>query len=271
MLNPQPEMSLQEVLDSYKHIELTEDEYRLAIIEAKRKKESLLKEIARQKRAEENRKQFTGTIWDYKQTRAYMLHRALTLFDGKFMLDEHNMVVFDLLCCYFSNDKNFISIASDLKVSDPSLEKGILLAGNFGTGKTWMMSLFRKNNRQVYHTEHAKELAILYKKGGEEAIERFKNKHKNPVNDPSVFYQAYAGLCIEDIGSEDVKGNFGDYSLVVGDIIEARYVNGCMRGWFHGTTNLTSENLKNKYSPRVTSRLRESVNFIELGGPDRRK
>lgn len=264
-------MSLQEVLDSFNHITLTEDEYREAIIEAKRKKEARLKELGRMLRAEENRKALTGKGWSYEQTRAYMLYRAQSLFGEKFVLDEFNQPVFELLCHYFSNSKEFISLAAGMNIVNPSLEKGIILAGNTGTGKTWLMSLFRKNNRQVYHVEQAKNIAFDYQKNGDEAIERHKNIIVNPFNDPTVFYQKNAGLCIEDIGAEDVKNNFGNKTNVIGDILEARYVNNLLGVWFHGTTNMTTTQFGEFYGGRVTSRLREKTNFIELRGPDRRK
>lgn len=264
-------MSLREVLASYDHIELSDDELCEAMIAAKRKKEAILKQQERERRAEETRKRLTSSGWTFEQTREFMLYRAESLFDKRFVIDDNNRIVFDLLCHYFSGGKEFLSIASLLGVKNPSLQKGILLAGNYGTGKTWMMRVFQKNNHRVYHMVEAKDLAALYKKAGEEAIESYKHKAKNAFNDPTVFYQTHAGLCIEDIGAEDVKGNYGDKSNIVGDIVEGRYVNECLTGWFHGTTNLTAEQLKDYYSGRVTSRLRESVNLIELGGPDRRK
>lgn len=267
----QQEMSLQEVLDSFSHIELTEDELKEAIISAKRKKEVILKERERERIAAENRKLLTETGWTYEQTRAYMLYRAKTLFNGAFYLDEHNEPIFNLLCHYFSGSREFIALASNMGVNNPSLDKGIVLAGNFGTGKTWLMSLFRKNNRQVYHVEEAKDIAFAYQKNGDEAVEKYKQKITNAFNDPVVFFQKFSGICFEDIGAEDVKNNFGNKANVIGDLIEARYANECMGIWFHGTTNLTTAKFEQFYGGRVTSRLREKVNFIELGGPDRRK
>jgi len=264
-------MSLREVLASYEDVELSDDEYCEAMIQAKRKKKESIERLAKEKRAEEARRRLTETGWSYEQTNDFMLYRAQNLFDGKFKLNKDNGVVFGLLCHYFSGSKKFISIAEGLGINNPSLDKGILLAGNYGTGKTWMMRLFQKNNRRVYHIVEAKDLAALYKKAGDEAIVQYKEKIKNAFNDPSVFFQSYAALCIEDIGSEDIKGNFGDKINVVGDIIEGRYVNKCLASWFHGTTNLTSDQLEEYYGGRVISRLRESVNLIELGGPDRRK
>lgn len=264
-------MSPLEVLDSFKHIELTESELTEALIWAKQKKDASLKELEQQQRAEANRKNLTSSGWSYEQTRDYMLYRAGQLFKGEFVLDKYNEDVFNLLCYYFSEDARFVPLAVKMNVTNPSLIKGVLLAGNWGTGKTWLMSLFRKNNRRVFHLAEAKDLAVLYKKAGDDAMEPYKNKIKNAFNDPTVFYQEYAGLCIEDIGAEDIKGHYGDKCLVVGDIIEGRYVNKCLTGWFHGTTNFTAAELKEWYSGRVTDRLRESVNLIELGGPSRRK
>lgn len=258
-------------MDSYSHITLTEDEIREAYIWAKRKKEALLKQQERERIAEINRAKLTSRNWSFEQTKNYMLQRANTLYDGAFILDENNQEVFDLLCYYFSNDIRFVSMAKLLKINNPSLEKGILLAGNFGVGKTWLMSLFRKNNRQVYHVEHAKEVAKSFHIGGEEAIQKHYHKIKNAFKDPTVLFQEHSGLCMEDIGAEDIKNNYGNKTNVIGDIVEQRYVNKCMGPFFHGTTNLTSIQLDQFYGGRVTSRLRENVNLIELGGSDRRK
>lgn len=264
-------MSPQEVLDSFSHIELTEDEYRLAIIEAKRKKDGLLKAQEREIRAAENRRLLTARNWSFEQTKDFMMNRAENLFEGKFKLDTSNERVFDLLCYYFSYDQKFVVLAAEMKVSNPSLDKGLILGGNCGVGKTWLMSLFRRNNRQVYVVEHAKDVAKSFHVGGEEAIEKHYQVIKNAFQDPTVLFQDTSGLCMEDIGAEDIKNNYGNKTNVIGDIIEVRYVNKCMGPYFHGTTNLTAVQFEQFYGVRVTSRLRENVNFIELGGPDRRK
>lgn len=273
---PQQEMSLQEVLDSFSHIELTEDEYRVALIEAKRKKEAVLKEKARKERAEENRRLLMARNWNFHQTKEYMLQRAKKMhedgvFENEFVLDEKNEHVFNLLCYYFSNDEHFNILAHELKVSNPSLKKGILLAGNFGVGKTWLMSLFRKNNRQVYHVEHAKPIAKLFHANGEESVQRHYNKIRNAIFDSTVLFQEHSGLCIEDIGREDIKNNYGNKTNVVGDIMEARYINKCMGIYFHATTNFTVKQLGEFYGDMLVDRFKEHLNLIELSGPSRRK
>lgn len=266
-----PELSLQEVLDSYKDIDLTDDEICEAMIGAKRKKEALLKRQELERVAAENRKKLTSRHWNFEQTKNFMKYRAEKLFEGKFKLDEYNEPVFNLLCHYFSFEEEFVAMATGMGVNNASLKKGVVLAGNFGTGKTWLMRLFQKNNRQVYHIAHAKDVAKSFHIGGEEAIEKHYSKIKNAFQDPTVLFQEYSGFCMEDIGAEDLKNNFGNKTNVIGDIIEARYVNECLGEWFHGTTNLTGAQIEQFYGGRVSSRMRENVNFIELRGPDRRK
>lgn len=266
-----PASSPKGALEAYKHIELTEEELQEAILWRKQKKEAVLQQQERERRAQENRKMLTSTQWSYQQTRDFMLYRAAQIFtEKKFILDSSNSVVFDLLCLYFAADRGFVATAEAAGIRNPSLEKGVMLAGNFGTGKTWLMKLFQKNQRQVYHLKNAKEIADDFEVDGEEAMNTYLNKIKNAFNDKSVFYQPFSGLCIDDLGTEDVKVHFGNRKNVLGDLIEKRYAKGNTGLFLHATTNLTSDQLKEFYGGRVTSRMREIFNFIELSGEDRR-
>jgi DNA replication protein DnaC len=264
-------MSLKEALASYEHVELTEEEKDQAILWAKQRKEDRLKEAER-KAAEDKRRQILFKAdWPFEQTKGFMLYRAQRIFEGQFKLDTENMQVFELLCYYFSNDRQFVSLAKGLGINNPSLDKGLMLAGNFGVGKTWLMKLFCKNHRQVFFVRNAKDIANEFEKNGQEAIEQYIEKFKNAFEDPDCFYQKFAGLCIDDIGTEDIKVNYGNKKSVIGDIIEQRYAKGNTGLFFHGTTNLTGQQLNDYYGGRVVSRLREATNFIELPGKDRRK
>src|SRR5687768_17753090 len=92
-----PEISLREVLESYSHIDLTEDEMLEAMIWRKQKKADEIKEAEVKKRETENRRQLTETQWSFKQTEPFMLYRANKIFEGKFKIDDDNRVVFNLL------------------------------------------------------------------------------------------------------------------------------------------------------------------------------
>lgn len=258
-------------MESYQNINLTEDEITEALIWAKRKKEEEMRLSALLEKEKANRN-FQKKLWDFDVIKTFMVHRAKELFADKFILDENNERFFDLLCYYFTESEEFVKMAAQQEVENPSLSKGLLIPGNFGTGKTWLMKIFQKNARQTYWIRSAKEIAQAYlnaedKKVPDEYIDLF----KNPINDSSVFYQPISGLCIDDLGSENKKNNFGNVINVVGDLIERRYEKRNTGIFLHATTNLSADELSNFYGERVMSRMTEIFNFIELPGTDRRK
>lgn len=257
-------------MESYSHIELTEDEMAEAILWGKRKKEESIRTTSQQLREEENRKRFLQTT-NYDLVKSLMIYRAEKKFEGKFILDENNKLIFEILCNYFGNDEKFDALCKSIGIENTSFDKGILLAGNFGVGKTWMMKLFMQNQRQCYFIRNAKDIADEFQIDGEDSMNEYIGKRKNAINDSSVFLQQYSGICVDDLGTEDIKNHFGNKKNVIGDLIEKKYAKGSTGIFLHATTNLTADQLKEFYGGRVTSRMREIFNFIELGGNDRRK
>lgn len=264
---------MKDVLDSYSDIELTEEEMMLALIEAKRKKQNELELVEQRRRETEFRSRLTQKT-SYPLVKALMQYRAEKKFDSKFQIDQNNEFVFELLCRYFGDDNEFVSLAQSIGVNNPSLSKGIFICGVFGTGKSWMLELFRSNPRMCYKIENSKDIAEGYREAkdhGEEFLKNFIDPQKNAFEDSSVFFQSHIGLCIDDIGTEDLKNNYGNKKNVIGDIIEMRYNTANIGLSFHGSTNLTAEKIESYYGGRVRSRMREIFNFIELPGKDRRK
>jgi len=260
-------------LDNYKHIELTEDEMDIAVLDAKKKKNERLKEEERVKRAESTRKALTSIQWDRERMRLYGLERSQLLFGDSFVLDKHNEPVFNLLCAYFSDDPAFDKLAFDMGIKSPSLKKGVFMVGNFGVGKTWLMKIFAKNPKQSFEVINSKDIAENYRYASDKETElgRYTIPPRYPMNDASVFFQPFGGLCIDDMGTEDLKNDYGNKKNVIGDIIEIRYSKGFVGPMLNMTSNLTVSALSDYYGGRVISRLREIVNLIELPGNDRRK
>lgn len=268
-------------MEEYKNIELTEEEIDEAILAAKIRKQELQREAHIRSIEAHNRRMLRDSTWTVQQTTDFMKYRAGQIFKGEFQLDDFNSEVFELLCLYFSNDINFVSRAINADIENASLEKGILLSSSYGHGKTWMMQLFSKNQRQVFFMRSAKKIANDYENFKEEGLAEYMEPYKNAINDVSNFYHPFAALCIDDIGTEGVKQNYGNKRNVIGDIIEQRYAtNVIMPGkpelrktgiMLHGTTNLTGIDIHNVYGGRVASRIREIFNVIELPGKDRRK
>lgn len=262
-------MSPREVLESYSHIELTEEETDEAILQAKIKKQKVLDETERLKRIEENRKRLVGTSWTFDQMKGYALFRANTLHENKvfsrpFVLDQDNKFVFELMCLYFSSDPKFEELG------DFRLNKGICLVGAPGVGKSWLMTLFAKNARQCYYIRDCKKIAAAYEKDGVETLSEYSKPLKAAVNDKDVFYQPQIGIAFSDVGTENVKKSWGNESNVMGDLLFERYAKGLIGPLTHADTNLTADQIEEFYGKRIRSRFREMFNWIELNGKDRR-
>lgn len=264
-----------EILETYKHIELTDEEITIAMIKAKAKKEKLLQYEKEQQRIAEGRRRLIETNWDKDIYSGYMLnYRAPKLFKFPFVLDAHNKPVFELLCLYFANDRGFISMAEGMGIKNPSLEKGLLIPGNFGVGKSCLMELFAQNKRQCFQMINTKDIAEDFRKSTDKepfGFDKYTDPVQNFFNDIKVFEQPYSGICFDDLGTEDIKNNFGNKVNVMQDIIEMRYAKKHCGIMMHATTNLSAQGLTDYYGGRVASRLREITNFIQLPGVDRRK
>lgn len=230
-----------------------------------------MEEEAKRVVVEKNRKLFTENIWSWDTCESYIRIRAIKLFGGKFKFDGQSAIYFNLLIRYFSKDEMFFTLAKELGIDNPSFDKGLYIGGNFGVGKTWLMKLFQRNQRQVYTLQNAKTIADLFESEGEDAIKQFSESPLLPSNDVDNFFHSKMGLCIDDLGTEQVKNHYGNRKNVIGDLIEMRYAKGHIGPLFHMTTNLTGDQLTSFYGGRVASRLRECMNIIDFMGDDLRK
>lgn len=220
--------------------------------------------------------------WKATDLFQFVQHRAISEYgfsaglgkDGKpvFEIDKHNMKTFEALSYYFTNDPEFEKMDSEWK-----LNKGICLFGNVGLGKSLIMNLFSRNKRQCFRMVSCLDIAAEYVNqdkeiGGEQAIEKFSTLFPETFHDKRVFYQRHSGLCLDDLGTEGVKVNFGNRLNVLEKVLLTRYSHKHVYGFenTHVTTNLTEDEIASMYGTRVLSRFREMFNVIPLVGYDRR-
>lgn len=146
--------------------------------------------------------------------------------------------------------------------------KGILLAGPKGIGKTINLRIFSKMVTNDANQNRRPRLisALEIQEGYKQAQERDKGAQfiEDLVNCPE--------LIIDDIGSENQKFNdFGTVRNLISEILFLRYplfVRGLVIT--HGTTNFNNETLESIYDSRLIDRMKEMFVYQVVKGTSKR-
>lgn len=164
---------------------------------------------------------------------------------GGFVPDKNASILFTYLFHY----------ATGKEVSNIDLDKGILIAGNYGIGKTLIFSAFcnliESLGKKKINTTHSKKLVV------------------EVVKDQDVFDRMTKGLLfIDDLGKEPKSINtFGTITNPMEDILTARYENNALT---FATGNLKLETYKEHYGGSVYDRMKAMFNIVELKGKSKR-
>lgn len=264
-----------EISNPWDNQELTEEEINAALNVVRKNKYEKMeieeKKAQRQKLIDDCMKPWTPKEQGYEaEQRAYKFFGfSIDGQDGKpvFEIDDEIMRVVKILSHYFTDSPKFSEMGAGF-----SLDKGIMLMGNVGRGKSLLMHLFARNKKQCYNLISCRDIAAGYAKNGVEIVEMY-SKSIPDGGDPRTFYQKQRGFCFDDLGTESEKKNYGNELNVMTDIILSRYDKKYEMPLFmtHITTNLSADEIEAMYGTRIRSRCREMFNVIKLNGNDRRK
>lgn len=179
-------------------------------------------------------------------------------------IDDDNRLVVMKLASYFAGLRNKFT-------EDLDFDKGIMLYGRVGTGKTTLMQLMCESVHAPFYMVAAQEIVNRYQQEGVSCLNDLSGLQYNHVSQ-KYFGNRHLGLCIDDIGTETEGKSYGNQKNVVGEIIMLRYQT--LKGPFtHLTTNATRDELKAYYGLRVYDRMREMFNIVSfpINAESRRK
>lgn len=243
----------------YADIELTTEEIAKALQDAKANKARVLEFEERQAQSRQRAKELTEPF-DVRGLLNFCIRFYTERFNKSFFLSSELIGPF---AEYFTNDPDF-------EKRGYSLNKGILIMGNVGVGKTELMKFFQKNKKQCYKVISCNEVADDYSHFKNDIAEVYSTPIQKAMNDADVFFQREIGYCFDDLGTEEIKNDYGNKKNVMADILMAIY-NKKQFSKFFITTNLNSEEIIERYGSRINSRLREMFNVFVLEGNDMRK
>ena len=171
-----------------------------------------------------------------------------------FVVDDWLRPVLLALCLYFAQDQQGFEELSPAY----SLQKGLLLFGPVGCGKTKLLELLtRVDSRLAFRVYACPDVSRAYRKDGDEALE---------------IYGAARTMCFDDLGFEDANAkHYGSSTNPLADVLTRRYQL-TPRPLTHATTNDDAATMLDKYGQRVASRMSEMFNIIQFSpdAPDRR-
>lgn len=248
------------VSDEILAIELTEEEQAEAIVKAKTDK------FYRIKNAEYWEKIRSGVNWQIPNARELYenLLRTKSRTGKWYKITDENKEVIWKLCLYFANDvKRLKELYPDLNP-----DKGICITGIQGVGKTHLMNFFAKNPKANYLLSTCRDIAEKFRTNweyeGQNTLDYYSSTPA--ASQPQPFNHETMGFCFGDLGTERDKKNYGNEMNVLDEIFFKRYEKGLPLHLTHFTTNLTGEEIKERYGIRFYDRLKESCNWIVLKG-----
>jgi DNA replication protein DnaC len=195
----------------------------------------------------------TTNLFNYDKAIQWLEASGKKKYGIRFVLADQDLPVIRKLLAYFLRDQ----VTCELYGLD--LNKGILLSGPIGCGKTALMTLLRyvQQSESRYIMRSCRDLSFEFIEHGYKTIQKYSSlsfKNYEPIN-----------YCFDDLGTEKNLKFFGNECNIMAELILSRYDEFINRKLLtHITTNLSASEIEAAYGNRVRSRMREMLNLISF-------
>jgi DNA replication protein DnaC len=199
---------------------------------------------------------------NYSEIIVWLEKKGIELYGKKFKILEIDHEIIYKLIAYFLKDEQ---ICDQFNMD---LQKGILLTGPIGCGKTSLMNLMKyltAATEYKFFVKPCRDISFEFIQDGYQII------HKYSIG--KLYQSEPRTYCFDDLGTENNLKYFGNECNVMAEILLSRYdlfISKKLKT--HITTNLSATEIEKHYGNRVRSRLREMVNLVayDKSTPDKR-
>lgn len=197
----------------------------------------------------------TQTRYDYHHFLKLLEQRGQNLYGPHFAIADIDRPVVLKLLAYLLRDE---PVALDEGID---LDKGVMLTGRIGCGKTSLMRIFASLSPESCKPTilSCRDISFEFSRLGFDAIARYsKNAFYPYTNIPRTH-------CFDDLGLETPITFWGNSCNVMAEILLSRYDLFISHKMItHVTTNLNSEELEAIYGNRLRSRMRAMFNLVSF-------
>ena len=200
--------------------------------------------------------------YDYNKAFNWIEGQGKMMYGKNFALNQSDLpVLYKLLAYYLKDEKTANKYGL-------SIEKGILLTGPIGVGKTSLINIFKffLKNEDRYIIKTCRDISFEFIEDGYNVIHKYSRGISRQV--------AVKSFCFDDLGVESSLKYYGNECNVMAEILLSRYdLFVSQKIITHVTTNLSASEIEEIYGNRIRSRMREMFNLIsfEKDAPDKRK
>jgi energy-coupling factor transporter ATP-binding protein EcfA2 len=189
--------------------------------------------------------------YDYSHVMTWIENKGHELYGTKFrILESDHAVIYRLIAYFLQDEQTAFQYGIDL-------DKGILLAGPVGCGKTTLMNVMKHLTKaeRKFTVKPCRDISIEFINDGYGVIHKY-SIGKQYQNEQRIY-------CLDDLGVENNLKYYGNECNVIAEVLLSRYdIFISKRIPTHITTNLSASEIETQYGIRVRSRLREMLNLI---------